>query len=168
MNAIAQRRLAAGQKLFPRHIKDEVLDVLSHAASGRTGRPQFLTAYQILIRLRPLAARRNIETHYGASGQGARHYFGAASCIARACRAIRTEDLRSGHDRIEITYLDPLGLKIGVAAMVPELPRVRHLSLRSLRLATDIPLRARTVALGGRRVFRSVPKHRLARQRRHS
>jgi hypothetical protein len=119
MDLIGQRRLAAGQKLFPRHIKDEVLDALARARRGKGPRPQFVTAYQILSQLRPVTVQRNLATHYGSSGRRAGHYFGAASCVAHACLAIQKEDRRTGRQRIEISYLDTRGLKIGSGQTIP-------------------------------------------------
>lgn len=119
MDATGQRRLASNQKLYPRHIGDEVLGVLGQAARGKGPRPQFVTAYQVLQRL-PVAVRQNLEHHYGPSGRNARRYFGAASCVAHAFLTVWKRDLRSGsRPRIEIGYLDTRDLQIGPGPIIP-------------------------------------------------
>ncbi len=89
------------------HLGPEVLVVLGNAHSGRGTHPHYLTAYQILNRLRP-EWRTWLQTTYGTSGKASGTKDSAASRVAHCCVELAHEQL------VEITYFDNRGAKFEV------------------------------------------------------
>ena len=94
-------------KLMPTDIVEEVEEILNNAARGKGPDHWFLTAYQILNRLRrPTRDRLILERKRGGKGGGV--YFGAASVVAKAVLMIK----KRKPQRVDIGYLDTRGLII--------------------------------------------------------
>lgn len=91
--------------LMPSDITDAVETVLRNAAHGDQGRPNFLTAYQILDRL-PTEIGNRLIAERTLGGEGAGVSYGAPSVVADSAQML---------PGIEIEFIDNRGLQIEVA-----------------------------------------------------
>lgn len=98
-DAIAQRPLQAAD------IVDDVRRVLRSASRGKGTRPSFLTAYQVLNRLRD---RAQLIAEHGRGGRGHGTHFAAPSVVVNALKRLR----RSGE--VVVTFLDTADLQMTI------------------------------------------------------
>lgn len=109
-------------KLMPTDVKDEVRRVLEEmhvdSSERRLGR-SYITAYQILERLKP-AIRDQLIKERGTPGSGAGKYYAAASVVSDAAEMMKPD--------VEITFLDASSLNImlqdGTRLVTPGNPNV--------------------------------------------
>jgi hypothetical protein len=88
-------------KLRPKNIVPDVQKVLQKAARGKgAGNPNYVTAYQILARLKP-ARRAQLIAENGRGGKGHRRYWAATSVVAAAAKQVPD---------VEWEHLDTRGL----------------------------------------------------------
>lgn len=92
------------EELQPSDIVEDVLAVLAAARRGKSDRPNFLTAFQILDRL-PDPLRARLVGERTAGGEDAGIVFAAPSVVSRAARMAGAE----------VEYLDSVGLSVQVA-----------------------------------------------------
>lgn len=98
--------------LMPGDILEDVRQVLLAASQGKGSTPAFLTAYQILDRLRADVRDRLIRERT-LGGRGAGVAYAAPSVVSDAAEKLRTEGL-------EIAYIDTAGLTLTVAGQVSQ------------------------------------------------
>ena len=94
-------------RLMPKDIVKDVADILFKASPGKGTEPGFLTAYQILSKLKP-AIKNTLIQQRGRSGKGSGHQFAAASVVAMAVQLLN----KAYPNKYIIEYLDTSGIKI--------------------------------------------------------
>jgi hypothetical protein len=96
---------AANAEIRPEQIEDDVRQVLRSAARGKGASPNYLTAYQILNRLRP-EVRARLIAERGRGGRGEGSHFAATGVVMNALKRLGPA--------VHIVYLDTGGLQLVV------------------------------------------------------